>query len=470
MIGLANNNTIIQTLYLPDTFQQPTAHSLGFLSPEFNWFSWALSCLQLKRYYNHVELYTNDLGNEILINRLKLPYDKVNIVLSNLEFPSKLWAYPKLYVYSLQKKPFLHIDGDVYLWEKLAPEIHHRPLIAQNIEVDKSYYRNLIHVLLKEDLVLPDVIANALDSENGLAAYNAGIIGGTDVDFFKDYTTEAFNFFKINSGKLERINLSPFNTIFEQVLFYCLASHKGIPIACYIKDEIRDMTYPGFADFLEVPYKTKFIHLMGAFKQNKDCCFMLARHLRESYPAFYYRIIDECLKSSVDLFLNCYNEAPGRKLPIAKSHPSSLNRTPLIKEQTNWDKIYRKQKSQFKKVQLAFSDNQLLLLAKFRTNPSIIEANTSTNQLETQLSWLVPLSYKRAFHKIDFDDLDRLLIKLLRSAKPFNTIIDKIQKYFDPDETKKEKNSLQRLINLRLKRGCDNNLFDIIMPKHIHRS
>jgi hypothetical protein len=84
--------------------------------------------------------------------------------------------------------------------------------------------------------------------------------------------------------------------------------------------------------------------------------------------------------------------------------------------------------------------------------------------VHSQPSWLVPLPYKETFHKIDFDDLDRLLIKLLRSAKTFSTIIDKIQKYFDPGETETEKDSLRRLVNLRLKRGCDNNLFDIIIP------
>jgi hypothetical protein len=109
---------IIQTLYLSDNGEDPLKNNLGFLSPEFNWMGWALSCLQLKQYYRYVELYTNNAGYEVLINKLKLPYDEVHLVLNDITFPPQLWAYPKLYTYSLQSAPFLHIDGDAFFLGK----------------------------------------------------------------------------------------------------------------------------------------------------------------------------------------------------------------------------------------------------------------------------------------------------------------------------------------------------------------
>src|SRR5206468_3444799 len=113
-----------------------------------------------------------------------------------------------------------------------------------------------------------------------LAACNAGIFGGHDTDFFKSYTSEAFNFLKINKEKLQHLSQPQFNMVFEQVLFFCMARKKNQEVSYYIDQPLSDMTYPGFASFIDVPYHTKFIHLMGSFKTNIDCCYMLAKRLR----------------------------------------------------------------------------------------------------------------------------------------------------------------------------------------------
>lgn len=105
---------IIQSLW-----SKPSLITGGWSEKTFYYMSWALSCLKLKEFYNSVELFTDKKGKEFLIDRLQLPYDKVNIVLDDLnEFNSRLWALGKIYTYSIQHEPFIHVDGDVYIYGK----------------------------------------------------------------------------------------------------------------------------------------------------------------------------------------------------------------------------------------------------------------------------------------------------------------------------------------------------------------
>ena len=43
---------IIQTFWSGNTQQNPLHNRAGWLSPEYNWMSWALSCFQFKKYVN----------------------------------------------------------------------------------------------------------------------------------------------------------------------------------------------------------------------------------------------------------------------------------------------------------------------------------------------------------------------------------------------------------------------------------
>ena len=93
-------------------------NSFGWMNPQYHLMSWALSCLSLKDNYQNIVLYTDSHGYEIFAEQLKLPYTDIIIQYDNLTCPEPHWAYPKLLTYSLQKEPFIHVDGDVYLPNK----------------------------------------------------------------------------------------------------------------------------------------------------------------------------------------------------------------------------------------------------------------------------------------------------------------------------------------------------------------
>ena len=73
--------------------------------------SWALSCLQLKHFYDEIELVTDSEGADLLINKLHLPYTSCLTILDKLknENPA-IWALGKIAAYEVQREPFIHVE------------------------------------------------------------------------------------------------------------------------------------------------------------------------------------------------------------------------------------------------------------------------------------------------------------------------------------------------------------------------
>ncbi|HTH82122.1 MAG TPA: DUF6734 family protein [Mucilaginibacter sp.] len=444
---------IIQTLYLKKD-ENPVLNACGFLSAEFNWMSWALSCLQLHNIYGKVELYTNNAGKEVLIDQLKLPYTKVHVVLNEIDFPELLWAYPKLYTYSLQQTPFIHVDGDVFIWEKLIEPDHKKHLVVQNIENADYYYRAVITDLLAKNFLFPKIIQKEIDNSSPFLSVNAGIIGGADLAFFKEYTSLAFQFINNNIEKINAIDQIKFNMIFEQYFFYCLAQQKGIEIKCQIPEMVTDITYKELLNFFEVPYQTKYIHMAGSYKNSNEACVLLAKRLRQSYPDFYYNIIDKCKKAGIKPFFNYYreNECPTDNMQMPEGY--SFNKT----SQINWARVYEIESEQHSMIENTFNDISNLTGSYFQTNQYLLRTSVSTTNDDEKISYEVPHSYMKAYKKLECDDLDDMLIELLQVPKSFKEIYNELECAIDEDVKGKEE-ILTKLIELKLKNGCISNLY-----------
>jgi len=264
----------------------------GWAGAEYNLMSWALSCLLLKEYYPNVTLYCDKVSANILIDKLKLPYSNVVCRLDNLNrYHPQLWALPKLYTYAQQDCPFLHIDGDVFIWKKFNEDLLAGKLIAQNEEAATGYYESMLANLESELTYFPTEIEFERNGKQPIHAFNAGIIGGTDTSFFKSYAKKAFQFVDNNEKNFSRIQVSNFNIFFEQYLFYCLAKQKEIKVNVLFKEIISDNKYRDLGSFIEVPHNKKYLHLIGDYKRNKGVCEQLAFRLRQDYPEYYYSII-----------------------------------------------------------------------------------------------------------------------------------------------------------------------------------
>lgn len=276
---------IVQTFW--SAGRNPLEFSFGWLRPEYNLMSWALSCLSLRKYYDEVALYTDEQGKHVLIDLLHLPYTEVNVVYDETLCLPQHWAYAKVKTYSLQTKPFLHVDGDIFLTKPIPDSVSCAQLIAQNREIGTQYYKRMMDRILREPAIkLPKYIEDGLKKES-IASYNMGIFGGHDLAFIHKFCHEAFAFMENNkmNDRSYRQSFLDCNVFFEQVIFGCITDYNKRDVGSVMGRAICDEGYTRqeFCNFNRFG-ENKLLHLLGGHKRNKYITrsfekFMLIHHL-----------------------------------------------------------------------------------------------------------------------------------------------------------------------------------------------
>jgi hypothetical protein len=290
-------NKIVQTLWTKPIYEDNRDKTQnrfqgGWLSRKYYYMAWTLSCMQFRRYYPNVELVTDSRGQQLLIDKLNLPYTRIRNELDCLNhYPSSLWTLPKIYTYKIQEEPFIHADGDVFIWEKFGNTIECARLCSQQIVVDHKPQYIVMEEIEKNFNYIPECIRNDRKQNVKLKISNAGLIGGTDLDFFREYANLANDFVERNIDKLKYIKSGVFGMIFEEYLFYCFAKEKGIEITYLLEPLTDDFTGTKLVDFETVPSITKFIHPVGTYKKYQQICDLLEITLQLNYPYYYYKIL-----------------------------------------------------------------------------------------------------------------------------------------------------------------------------------
>lgn len=275
-------------------WSKPGADKTSWASEDMHYIFWALSCLKLKQFYGEVELVTDRLGKKILIDELCLPYDSVQVVLDDLnDYDSRLWALGKIYAYSIQDKPFIHVDSDVFVWERFPERLENAELVAQHKEASYEFSELHFKELQAADLDYypPQMIQFRAEVTSNVDEANAGILGGNDLAFIKSYCKEAFDFVDKSMLKALKVeHAGMFNTVFEQYLFYCMANVQNKRIQYYFEEDI-DNKFEKVVDFVNVPFKSKFIHLLSYYKGTPFCCQKVMQHLWYEFPEYYSFIL-----------------------------------------------------------------------------------------------------------------------------------------------------------------------------------
>lgn len=264
----------------------------GFLDELFHYMGWALSCLTLKKFYKKIELVTDKEGEALFINQFNLPYSSVSVCLDELNgYHPELWAIGKIKAYQIQTEPFLHVDGDIFIWKKFGDKaFHKKPLIVQNIDLDYAWYKEMMKAIETHFEFVPTEIYEAYKIRKDFTAINAGIIGGADLGFFQEYTNKAFEFVDKNVECLKSVNIGLFNNVFEQYLFYCLAKaeNKNIEPLFNLKPHSE---FTELMNFNLVPNFCSYIHLMGFAKKNIFACEQIEMRLKYEFPKYYAHFI-----------------------------------------------------------------------------------------------------------------------------------------------------------------------------------
>ncbi|TCJ19601.1 hypothetical protein EPD60_00310 [Flaviaesturariibacter flavus] len=295
---------LVQTCYLIGN-QNPYEQSCGWARPEYHLISWAFSALQLRSLYGEVELYGNSAAISLLVEDLELPYAQVHDTHDSFGLPHpNLWALPKIWTYSLQNEPFLHVDGDVFLFEKFSNTLHGAGLVAQNPEVATEYYTSTQKMLTSHFSYFPPSVKDDFAKDVPIMAVNAGILGGTNTAFLNAYAASAMEYVDRNIPSLSRINVDRFNVFFEQHLYYCMARESGLDITYLFPEPFYDRGYMYLGNFHEAPVKRTYLHLLGHFKKDEVTCRQMASKFRSLYPEYYYKIMSLCNRKVPQHFMS----------------------------------------------------------------------------------------------------------------------------------------------------------------------
>lgn len=135
---------------------------------------------------------------------------------------------------------------------------------------------------------MPSEMANYNNKISNFAC-NMGIIGGNDINFFKEYSKKSIAFVDNNINSWSSINGFNFNIFFEQVLFYEFAKIKNKKVDFLFEEVSEDNSYKGFGDFQKVPHKT-YLHLLGVFKRNASICKSMEVYIMKYYSESYSKI------------------------------------------------------------------------------------------------------------------------------------------------------------------------------------
>ncbi len=268
----------------------------GFVKYSDFLFTTALSILCASRHFKEVQFISSDWALDV-IKPLGLPITSYSNKLNEMKRVSKyFWAYGKLLAYNEQTKPFVHIDNDVFLFDPLPPRILKARLCFQSWEPfsQKGYhYYELLRPCFDKAPVKPQIIA---DNPVTDFAYNCGICGGHDLEFFKEWMkcSEEYIFAPENHDT--------FFKQFDKVLIHQNLFHEQYFAASLIKmhglrPEVKVINRDAVKAGKDPRHK--FTHYWGTTKTDRANMARVRLRLIDEDRDLFHRINDFCKKNNI---------------------------------------------------------------------------------------------------------------------------------------------------------------------------
>jgi len=264
--------------------------------------SWILSLQQARKFFGKAVLFTDDYGARMLVDGLQLEFDVVSTSLDTLnDHDPKWWALGKIYTYSSQNQPFIHIDNDAFLWKPL-PVNSDTGLFVQNpdyFKVGISYYMpEQIELLIeKHGGWLPREWIWYRSSGLQQRAESCGVFGGGNTEFINYYAKLALEMIEHSANTNLWANLSEQverNILVEQYLLSaCIEYYKNNPGDSnqpldihYLFNSMDDAFDPRKAA------DAGYTHLIADTKKNEALAKDLERRVQKDYPESF----EKCLR------------------------------------------------------------------------------------------------------------------------------------------------------------------------------
>lgn len=271
----------------------------AWLSPYHAYLSWVLSVECARRHYPDTMLVTDDAGAELLVEQLGLRFTHVSRELNRLrDRDADWWALGKLYAYRMQTEPFVHLDGDVFLWKRLPAELEAAPVFAQSPESfdpeNASHYYPVraVERTFPRDGVgwLPDAWWQYTAGSGTRTASCCGIVGGTRIDLLAEYSRMGIQIAETEmnaAGWATWGNKGVCNVLIEQLMLDAVVMHRRVFPRSPADAELRVRhLFANEADPYDAAKASAagYTHLIASAKRNPDVMADLEARVQRDFP------------------------------------------------------------------------------------------------------------------------------------------------------------------------------------------
>jgi hypothetical protein len=262
--------------------------------------AWGLSVSAASRHYPDTVLITDQPGKKLLVDQLGLRFSHVSTELERLNNADPgWWALGKLVAYSLQDRPFIHLDTDVFLWKALPRCLTESPVCAPYPEAFSEHgphYRpqDIEWAFAQEALKLPPEWVWVRTNRNHFPAENCGILGGSDVEFLRYYAQTAVDLVMRpeNAAAWSRLaDKRSYNIVLEQFfLSACAEYHRFHPTSPHRGVQVSHL-FSSWEYAFDPNYAARmgFTHLVAGAKSHPAVGMRIEQRARRQDPAFYRR-------------------------------------------------------------------------------------------------------------------------------------------------------------------------------------
>lgn len=223
--------------------------------------SWSTSVNLSKKNFKKVVLVTDTWAWENIFKELELPFDNIILSLDDINHSTDHWSISKAYAILEVKDSFIHIDSDVYMWEKLSDKILCKDVLVQDGEGIYNKDQYMMYLGLEWDYQKYLKGKNIyLDNSNlfkrKIYAWNCGIVGGTNVEFLHKWASEMIKVTTLyDTLQFKNQYKNPYIPVWtEQTLLMLMSELENIEVTPLLsnRDELQNT----------------YTHLMGDSKRN----------------------------------------------------------------------------------------------------------------------------------------------------------------------------------------------------------
>lgn len=271
----------------------------GWTEPRHHLQAWGLSLRLASQHYPETVLITDSPGKTLLVERLGLEFTHVSTDLDRLrDVDPGWWALGKLAAYTLQDRPFVHLDTDVFLWRALPPALTSAPVFSQcpeghSLQNPWNSLRTIEQAFARHEQSLPVEWEWASSRcTTWFRQENCGILGANRTDFICHYAQEAMRMVLHPSHKAlwaELPHKNDFNMMVEQFLLGAsIDYHRVNPHSAFRGITIRHL-FPTWTEAYDpdAAARVGFTHLLGDAKTHPEVTARLDRRVAMLDSAFH---------------------------------------------------------------------------------------------------------------------------------------------------------------------------------------